>query len=150
VIIKITEGPNGWGLWATATDNPDAPAAYAAMGRTPEQIQALLPVILGEAATPQPAVEARPADRDDLPTTNRKTGALDALAAMRAALDGWIEGARSNHDAVGRRGESRGEECWRTFAPADIRAMINDACREMGVAEFQAPSHPIEDAPWTI
>jgi hypothetical protein len=62
-----------------------------------------------------------------------------ALAAMLGTLDGWIEGQRANHDALGHRAEPVGEECWRQFAPADIRSMVNDAAREVGVHEFTLP-----------
>jgi hypothetical protein len=68
-----------------------------------------------------------------------------ALAVMRAVLDDWVKGARENHDALGHRRENAGEECWRTFHASDIRTMINDAARELGVAEFPAPAKPEED-----
>jgi hypothetical protein len=57
---------------------------------------------------------------------------------MLRMLDAWIVIAKENHEA----GE---EECWRTFAPSDIRNMINDVARELGLAEFPAPTHPEED-----
>lgn len=62
-------------------------------------------------------------------------GASRALARLLDALDGWIEGARANHDALDHRGENIGDECWTRFHPSDIRAMVNDAAREVGVAE---------------
>jgi hypothetical protein len=62
-------------------------------------------------------------------------GAHRALKRLLDVLDGWIEGARSNHDALDHRGEPMGGECWTQFHPDDIRAMVNDAAREMGVAE---------------
>jgi hypothetical protein len=62
-----------------------------------------------------------------------------ALAAVLGTLDGWIEGQRANHDALDHRAEPVGEECWRRFAPADIRNMVNDAAREVGVHEFTLP-----------
>lgn len=68
-----------------------------------------------------------------------------ALAIMRAVLDDWIKGAKENHEALGHRHENRGEECWRSFAPADIRTMINDAASELGLEPFPAPSEPEED-----
>jgi hypothetical protein len=64
---------------------------------------------------------------------------------MLGMLDGWIEGARENHDAMGHKYENRGEECWTQFHPADIRNMINDVARELGLAEFPAPAKPKED-----
>lgn len=68
-----------------------------------------------------------------------------ALAIMRAVLDDWIKGARENHEALGHRHENAGEECWRTFHASDIRNMINDAARELGLKEFPAPDVPEED-----
>ncbi len=69
----------------------------------------------------------------------RRSGAHRALRALLDALDGWIQGARENHEASGHRGEIRGGECWREFAPSDIRRMVNDAAREMGLDEFAEP-----------
>lgn len=73
-------------------------------------------------------------------------GAHRALARFLGVLDGWIEGARSNHDALDHRGESRGEECWTQFHPSDIRRMVNDAAREVGLStEFADPEVATED-----
>ena len=68
-----------------------------------------------------------------------------SLAAMLRMLDSWIDGARENHRAVGHRNENTGEECWRTFAPDDIRRMVNDVAQELGLAGFPAPTTPEED-----
>jgi hypothetical protein len=68
-----------------------------------------------------------------------------ALAIMRAVLDDWIKGARENHEALGHRNENRGGECWRSFHAEDIRNMINDAARELGLEEFPHPEMPEED-----
>jgi hypothetical protein len=95
--------------------------------------------------TAQASAEVTLTQRDGTPTTNRKAGARAALVSMLDILDGWIEGQKSNHEACDHRGESRGEECWRTWAPSDIRNMINDAARELGLAEFPAPREPEED-----
>lgn len=141
MLIKITERGGGWNLWATETDAQDAKPIYSAWNRTPEQLVALLTVVLGETPTPKP-VKAAPVS-----TTKAKAGstASSALRAMLETLDGWIEGAQENHAALGHRGENTGEECWRTFAPADIRRMINDAARELGVREFPEPEVARED-----
>jgi hypothetical protein len=56
-----------------------------------------------------------------------------ALERMLGVLDGWVQGGRENHDALGHRGEPVGEECWNRFAPDDIRNMINDAAAEIGL-----------------
>jgi hypothetical protein len=68
-----------------------------------------------------------------------------ALAAVRSVLDDWIQGARENHEANGHYAEPVGSECWRSFHPQDIRNMINDAARELGLTEFLHPEMPEED-----
>lgn len=73
------------------------------------------------------------------------TGARQALSTVLQALDGWVQGAKENHEAMGHRGENTGSECWRTFAPSDFRNMINDAATELGLATFPAPTEPEED-----
>jgi hypothetical protein len=60
-------------------------------------------------------------------------------------LDGWVQGARENHDALDHRGESTGSECWTQFHPSDIRRMVNDAAREVGLSEFALPEVATED-----
>lgn len=77
--------------------------------------------------------------------TGAQADKRQALAIVRAVLDDWIRGARENHEALGHRRENTGEECWRTFAPSDIRNMINDAARELGVDEFPLPEVAQED-----
>ncbi len=67
------------------------------------------------------------------------------LGVVLQALDGWIQGAKENHEAMQHRHENTGDECWRTFAPSDIRNMINDAATELGLATFAAPTDPEED-----
>lgn len=52
-----------------------------------------------------------------------------AIRAFGDTLDGWVEGARANHDGLEHR--ERIEECCLTFAPDDIRRMIEDARREL-------------------
>jgi hypothetical protein len=76
----------------------------------------------------------------------RKAERSLALYTLLTVLDGWIRGARENHGALDHAGrESRGEECWRSYAPSDIRHMINDAARELGLSAFPAPANPEED-----
>lgn len=73
-------------------------------------------------------------------------GAHRTLMTFLAVLDGWIDGARSNHDALGHRGEPMGSECWTQFHPSDIRRMVNDAAREVGLSvEFADPEVAEED-----
>jgi hypothetical protein len=77
----------------------------------------------------------------------RKIAQSQALYAMLCNLDSWIRGARENHGAMEHRNENTGEECWRQFAPSDIRSMINDTARELGISAFPRPVVPEEDNP---
>jgi hypothetical protein len=52
-----------------------------------------------------------------------------ALREMLKALDGWIEGARENNEALGRHDDPQ------VFHAEDIRSMVNDAARVLGVRE---------------
>jgi hypothetical protein len=54
----------------------------------------------------------------------------DALKTLLSVLDGWIEGSRSNHEALDHRTSFDG--CCGQYAPEDIRAMVNDAARDLG------------------
>lgn len=76
---------------------------------------------------------------------DKLAGASLAITTLHEMLDGWIETAFENHEGSGHRGENRGDECWRRFAPSDIRTMINDAAREMGIGEFPRPEVEKED-----
>lgn len=67
------------------------------------------------------------------PDVDHARGAAEALAEVLRMLDGWIEGAKSNHEGLGHRGEPMGEECWTQFHPNDIRNMVADAARQIGV-----------------
>jgi hypothetical protein len=55
----------------------------------------------------------------------------DTLVTVLGVLDGWIEGAKENHDAL----EHWDPKCCDTFRDEDIRRMVNDAARELGVTE---------------
>lgn len=72
------------------------------------------------------------------------TVAGEVLCALLENLDGWIQVARENHDALDHRGENRGEECWTTWHPSDFRAMVDDVARKFGVPEFPRPEVPKE------
>lgn len=50
-----------------------------------------------------------------------------ALREVLATLDGWIEGANSNHEALGH----RDTDCCTAFHPEDIRNMVEDARRSI-------------------
>jgi hypothetical protein len=146
VIIKLSEGPQGWNLWVTEKPGDDQSPIHTATGRTKEQIQALLPAILAEETSPSKAIIDGVTRRRDPLGPMRKVAQSQALYAMFGVLDSWIEGAQHNHEALGHKGEGRGEECWRSFAPGDIRRMINDAARDLGISEFPIPGGGKEDA----
>lgn len=75
-------------------------------------------------------------------------GAHHALRSMLEMLDAWIQGQQENHQGSDHRYEDRGEECWRQYAPSDIRRMVSDTAREMGLnTEFPRPEVPQEDKP---
>lgn len=93
------------------------------------------------------SVEAVRATSMEAFADGQRRGAERALRQMLDVLDGWIEGSKSNHQGMGHRGESTGSECWRSYAPEDIRRMVNDAAREVGVVEFDLPGVPEEDKP---
>lgn len=67
---------------------------------------------------------------------SKKKQRARALHEVLAVLDGWIEGAKENHEALYHRGELAGEECWTRFHPQDIRNMVDDAARALGVADL--------------
>lgn len=97
-------------------------------------------------ADEDPAEVARRYAAPTVDETDRKALVSSVLYALLVGLDGWIEGARENHDALDHRGESVGDECWTRWAPADVRSMINDVAREFGVGEFPRPEVAKEDA----
>lgn len=146
VNIKIVEKAKGWSLWVTELPGDDQPPIYTASGRTREQILSLAEVILTEQGSaveqpPKAAFKAPLGARD-----MRKVAQSQVLYTMLCTLDDWIRGAKENHEALGHRNENRGEECWRQFAPDDIRRMVNDVARESGLSEFPLPQHVQEDA----
>jgi len=69
-----------------------------------------------------------------------------ALQAVLDVLDGRIERAQDNHHDSYHPNEPQGQECWRRFSPGDIRNMINDAARAVGLTEFPPPNVRKEDA----
>jgi hypothetical protein len=118
-------GPNGRALAARAGDTVRVAMPKIAM-REEKPVR-----------TPDEVLEARMPDAVAL-------GHRQALAALLGILDDWIAGARENHAAMGHSTELKDDECWTRFHPADIRTMINDAAREMGIHEFPKPANPPE------
>jgi hypothetical protein len=111
----------------------------------------------GPKATPGAAIESKWEEADrvvGMPVAGRpRTAELGeaqrgALRVLLSVLDDSISGARRNHRAMEHRAEPVGDECWRHFHPADIRVMVNDAAREMGIAGFPDPQHPRENDPF--
>lgn len=147
--VKINEKGGRYGLWVTEKPGDTEPPIFTAQNRSAEQILALLAVILASPDEATPAAKAhpkRPAPRiRTADGTNEDAFKAMALYTMLTTLDGWIQGAIENHEALDHRNESTGEECWRSFAPADIRSMINDAARSLGLAEFPTPKVALED-----
>lgn len=96
---------------------------------------------------PAPAVKPPPLPDDT--QKGMKAAQAHALYAMLVNLDGWIQGAQENHEALGHRYEPVGDECWRSFAPDDIRRMVNDTASELGLDDFPIPGrgHGQEDHP---
>lgn len=60
-----------------------------------------------------------------------KRAVYDTGRALLDVLEGWIEGAAGNHEALGH----RDADCCSMFHPDDVRRMVNDACRVMGAPE---------------
>lgn len=145
--VKLTGNENGtWNLWATKDGSDDAPPVYAAWARSSTQIGTLLRSILTEereGTAPAPACGATPDRLDGAAQRVQSEAKSLALYTMLTTLDGWIEGQQANHEALDHRGEI--EDCWTRFTPEDIRNMINDAAREVGVGAFPLPKTPRED-----
>jgi hypothetical protein len=95
-------------------------AALAAQASTPA------------AAGPDPATDD---DSNELLDRIVRRAQYTALRAMLDVLDGWIEGAAENHEAM----SHRDNDCCRDFAPADIRRMVNDAAAELRVPALYVP-----------
>lgn len=75
-------------------------------------------------------------DSRELAQRIAKRAAYDTLKALLSVLDGWVEGARENNEAMDRR------DCYpggpndpERFHASDIRRMVNDAARMMGTNE---------------
>lgn len=63
----------------------------------------------------------------------RTAGQRQALTVMLAVLDSWVEGAKANHAALEHHPHPLGMECWTRFHVSDIKNMIDDAARELGI-----------------
>lgn len=155
--------PHGWRLAPTATptaatllplDDAVVSAVRAAVVNLAESTGVPLDVLLPSVP---PLTRARiimafdDMDASDLSMLNTEIGwrldkatAFEALKAVLTSLDGWIEGAQENHEAMQHRNENTGEECWRTFEAEDIRRMVNDAAADLDLPRM--PYQPPADA----
>lgn len=102
---------------------------------------------LALAATPARSTD--PATDDDVDEIVERLVRRAQYLALRKVLDvveGWREGARSNHDANGHRNEVPGYDCWEQWHSSDIRTMVADAARELHTADPN-DGHAIPDLP---
>jgi hypothetical protein len=98
-----------------------------------------------EREAPAPAAAPEPVPADALPELLAEhhevlrrivaRAKYEALRRVLDVLDGWIDGQKENHEALGHAREPLGSECWTRFYPGDIREMVNDAARESGTRE---------------
>ena len=116
----------------------------ALLNRIPAPGVALVPKLDVPMRSEKPA---RPAQKPATePTVDSVSlGHRQALASLLNVLDDYILGARHNHAGMEHRAEPVGTECWRSFHPADIRTMVNDAARDLGLLPFPLPADPVED-----
>ncbi len=83
-------------------------------------------------------------DLHRLTTPTDQRAAAMALTAVLVMLDFYILAVRENHQALDHRYEPVGDECWRSYHPVDIRQMVMDAARSLGLEEFQLLADPAE------
>lgn len=87
-----------------------------------------------QATAPPPAGAITLAELDAVPIARIvRRAKYEALRAMLRTVDGWVEGAQGNHEALSHRDEF--SHCCGQFDPQDIRRMVNDAARDVGTAE---------------
>lgn len=129
---------------ADLTPLPAAPAELNSLAtRVGDAVHELLVAVSRPAPAPDPETVVVPLGAElgellaaDARVTQRvvKRAKYDALRTMLDVLDGWLEGAAENHEALDRR-----EPFDDRFAPDDIRRMVNDVAREHGVREPWRP-----------
>jgi len=118
-------------LNAVAKHVAELASDLAALGATPPPPVDPETLVVPAAAS---LAELVPASHD---LTDRivRRAVYTAGKTMLSVLDGWIEGARENHEAMGRR-----EPFDDSFAPDDVRRMVNDMCNELGAPEAYRPA----------
>lgn len=102
-----------------------------------------------DAHFPDPPIEA-PSNPVVVPEVPERTAARrEALRAVLDALDATIDRTRDHHEKAGgfHRGEPADAECWRSYHPAEIRVIVNDAAANLGMKPFVPPRDPMEYRP---
>jgi hypothetical protein len=111
---------------------PEAPAPIReALERVTRAAYEAVEAAIEATRTPR-AVD--PTTEDDVPELVERIvrrAQFEALRTVLDVLDGWIDGAAENHEAM----SHRDNDCCRDFAPADIRRMVNGAAAELRVPE---------------
>lgn len=110
----------------------------------PKQVEKLRRVVTDLAELHGVPVEsllpaADPATTDDTPELAERIvrrAQYDALRRMRIMVESWVAQQQEEHEANGHRREDVGQPCWNRWHPNDIRTMINDTARELGVPEM--------------
>lgn len=120
----------------------NTPEGQAARMSPPAPIAEALDRVSAAAREAVEAAIAAAEDRPDPATTDDFADLVDrmvrraqylALRAVLDSLDGWIEGDKANHDAMEHRNENTGSECWTNYHPDDVRTMVQDAARDLGL-----------------
>ncbi len=91
------------------------------------EIRDRLPV--QEVTVPAPNTAGRIENWRDIQEDQRRT-----LRIFLTTLNNWVQGQKDNHEALDHR-ENPGYECWRSFSYADIRNMVGDTARELGLGD---------------
>lgn len=84
-----------------------------------------------------------PTDDPTMSVTDRKEGVSLALYTMLIVAKSWADGAAENDAASATRYQNAKPSDQQTFVLADIRNMVNDAARELGVSEFPLPEDQV-------
>jgi hypothetical protein len=125
----------------TIEDASTGRTQYATYGRVAERVvhtvawgvaNLNLANVIDAASDAQAAQAEKKAAKDSTPVTNAKLGSWGALHTMLGVAEGWAETAHENELAMDHRDVKRPDE--QAFFLADIRTMLNDAARELGLA----------------
>lgn len=126
-VVNAAEGTHGWSTYVYAVAQVEHELAWGFANLNMSQV-----INAAADADRARAEKVVPVDRDDTPMTNRKTGAVEALAGVAQAAKGWAEGTHQNQVSMGHRDVKNPDE--QEFVLADILNMVDDAARQVGVA----------------